>query len=161
MVQSLDKLFIGFKYFSIVILACLLPDFLVSQSKSHESDYREDADFKKYHKRSKAISAWQIQNLKFGAIVVRLSGNEKKLEILKNRNDVAAYDKLLAETQFVNKTIIRLLNQNVNFCKLYFIKSSSSKELLEGKRDSIFLDSTVTVVPGIKMEESFYLLLDK
>jgi len=130
-------------------------------SNSKNEDYKDQDQFKNFYKRRKLIGAWQINQLKTGALVVRLKTNKKQIEALNARGQTKqAQDKAL-ETYVINKNTMRAYLNNYNFSKLYFILSSSSDSLLNGARTGIFLDTNLQVDPTIKMAEGFYLIAER
>ncbi len=133
----------------------------LKENQNFEKDYQEKTDFKKYRKRAEEISAWQIQNLKFGAIVVRFQNNNLKIEACKRIGDIKREKEIRAETQFYIKTMMKAFALNFNFCKVYFMYAQSSDSLLKGVRKGIFIDSSLKVNNEIVMTEKFYLLAEK
>jgi hypothetical protein len=107
------------------------------------------------------IAAWQINELKQGAIVVRLKTNKALIDELKKQGK----DKLALEKQkeqyAINMNTIHAYKDKFDFCKVYFIMSNSSDSLLNGVRSGIFLDTNMNVDPTITMNEKFYLLAER
>jgi hypothetical protein len=128
--------------------------------KDTEKDYQDKKGFEKFGKRSAQVSAWQIQNLKFGALVVRLQNNQRKIDAYRKMGDNENLHETIARTQFLNKMIIYSILKEVDFCKVYFIYAQSSDSLLKGKKQGIFLDSTLKVNPNITMNENYYVLME-
>jgi hypothetical protein len=133
---------------------------VLDDRKDREKDYQDKKGFDKFKKRSAQVSAWQIQNLKFGAIVVRLQNNQRKIDAYRKMDDKNNLYETMARTQFLNKTMIRSVLKEVDFCKVYFIYAQSSDSLLKGKKQGIFLDSTLKVDPNITMTENYYVLME-
>lgn len=135
-----------------------------SQKETDEanySDYKDPKQFEKFNKRRKTIGAWQINELKKGALVVRLKTNKLLIDnLIKQGNSELARQKEL-EMYAINKNTIFAYLDNFNFCKIYFMYSSSSDSLLAGQRSGIFLDTTLSVNPAIVMNESFYVLAER
>lgn len=124
-------------------------------------DYKEPKQFEKYSKRSSFVSAWQINKLKDGALVVRLKTNKKLIdELVRQGNTKLALEKEL-EQYAINKNTVYAYKDVFNFCKVYFMYSNSSDSLLNGIRSHIFLDSTLTINPSIVMNESYYLIAER
>lgn len=131
------------------------------EKKRNERDYYKKEDFKKYGKRSSQVASWQIQNLKFGALVVRLQNNQRKIDAYRK---IGNEDKALetqAFTQYYNRLVMNAYLSEFGFCKVYFIYAQSSDSLLKGVRKGFFLDTTLKVNRSIQMNESFYLLAEK
>jgi hypothetical protein len=118
-------------------------------------------DFKKFSKRSRIISQWQVNQLKNGALVVRLTTNTTSIERLRQLGKTEAAEKKENETMAINKLYYRAFVKEYKFSKLYFIYSHFSDSLARGARTHIFLDSNLQVSDTIQMREKFYLLADK
>ena len=124
-------------------------------------DYKNDEQFRNFNKRRQAVSKWQVNELKNGALMVRLASNKKTIEILrKNKQEDLATQKE-QETFAINKGIVRAFSKYYNFSKVYFFYSHSSDTLLKGAREGIFLDTNLSVDPNIKYTEKFYLIAEK
>lgn len=124
-------------------------------------DYKDGKQFKDFYKRRNMIGMWQINQLKNGALVVRLHNNKTLIEGLKKmgKADLAAQKEL--EMMAVNKNILMAFTRYYNFSKVYFFFSSNSDTLLKGARSGIFLDTNLLVDPKIEMKETFYLLAER
>jgi hypothetical protein len=158
MVRSLNK----------IILTCLL--FIsvwgISQTGSdadhvfRPQDYKDAKQFKDFYKRRNVISKWQINQLKNGALCVRLHNNKTLVEGLKKmgKADLAAQKEL--ELMAINKNIVMAFTRYYNFSKVYFFFSNNSDTLLKGARSGIFVDTNLVVDPKIEMKENFYLLAE-
>lgn len=158
MVQMLNN-----KIASAFIFICLSV-FGFSQEEletPNAKDYKEPKQFEKFNKRSAIVSAWQINQLKEGAIIVRLKTNKRLIdELLRQGNKELALEKQL-EQYAINKNIFFAYKDNFNFCKVYFMYSNSSDSLLNGSRENIFLDSNLTIDPAIHMNEKFYMIAER
>jgi hypothetical protein len=129
--------------------------------KAGEKEYLDNSQFKRYRKRADQLASWQIQNLKFGALVVRLQNNQLKIDACKRTGNHQLAKKVIAETQFYNKTVIKAYLAKYQFSKVYFMYAQSSDSLLNGVRKGIFLDTTLLVNPAIEMIETYYLIAEK
>lgn len=155
MVQPLNK------YLVLILIVISAISFSAQEKElKYEQDYHKN-DFKKFKKRAEMLASWQIQNLKFGALVVRFQNNQKKIDACRKIGDKAMEDKIIAETQFYIKLMMRAYTEEFNFCKVYFIYSQSSDSLLKGVKKGIFIDSTLTINNTIEMSENFYILAEK
>lgn len=124
-------------------------------------DYKDPEQFEKFKKRRDVIGAWQINQLKEGALVVRLKTNKALIDALRAQgNNTMALEKE-KEQHVINMNTILAYKDMYNFSKLYFIFSNSSDSLLNGTRSGIFLDSNLKVDPSITMNEKFYLLAER
>ena len=125
------------------------------------NDYKDPKQFEKFRKRRMLISAWQINQLKEGALVIKLKTNLKQINALSQSGNAKAMLEKKAETFIVNKNIMTAYRDNFRFCKIYFIYSNSNDSLLNGSRSGIFLDTNLTIDPTIVMNEKFYLVAEK
>jgi hypothetical protein len=161
MAQPLNKI----RGFLFVLL--LLPFIVLAQDDTTaltERDYRDykDADqHEKFAKRRKMVGAWQINQLKKGALVVRLKTNQLAITALRSQGNTQAALKLEAETFAINKNTMFAYIENFTFCKVYFMPSNFSDSLLKGARKGIFLDTNLRVSANIEMTENFYLLAER
>jgi len=147
----------------LFILFVLLTTYSVAQDDETEyntADYKNRQQFERFYKRRITIGAWQINQLKAGALVVRLKTNHLLLKELKKAGNLELAEKKRLENEAINLNIIRSYLNRLDFCKVYFIYSNSSDSLLKGKRENIFLDSNLRINPEIKMTENFYLLAE-
>lgn len=124
-------------------------------------DYKDPDQFEKFRKRKNVVAAWQINELKEGALVVRLKTNKKLIDALKaqGKNDLAL--EKLKEQYAINKNTLYAYRDFFTFCKVYFIYSNSTDSLIDGARSGVFLDSNLNIDPTIVMAEKFYLLAER
>ncbi|MES2679391.1 MAG: hypothetical protein V4635_05870 [Bacteroidota bacterium] len=147
-----------------LVIGLVLTAFFVSaqeEGRPNERDYKDKKQFERFNKRRAAIGAWQINQLKEGALVVRLRTNNLLInQLLKEGDTILAREKQI-ETAGINLNTIKAYTYNYNFSKVYFIYSGSSDSLMNGVRKNIFLDTNLQVDPAIVMNESFYLLAER
>lgn len=124
-------------------------------------DYKDPEQFRDYNKRRKVLAYWQIEQLKKGAVVVRLRNNRLLIEELKKSGQKALALQKLMEQYAINKNTMMAYLDNFRFCKVYFIYSNSSDSLLNGARKHVFLDTNLNIDPNIEMKEPFYLLAER
>lgn len=153
MVRLLNNWFFCFLFVSAFSLA--------QTGSSKVPEYHNKEQFKNFKKRSNIVSAWQIQNLRFGAMIVRLQNNQRKVDALKKAGQLELANEVIASTQFYNKLMMGVYAKELKFCKVYFIYAQLSDSLLNGARTGIFLDSTLNVNPSISMIENFYVIAEK
>ncbi len=123
-------------------------------------DFKETEQFKHFYKKRHIISAWQINQLKTGALMVRLKTNQKAIEILKKNGNIDYATSVENETFIVNKNIVRAYSSLYLFSKVYFFYSNKSDTLIKGARQGIFLDTNLNVDPKIIYDGNFYLLAE-
>lgn len=151
------------KKIAFILLGCLAGNFYFAQVGTEApvyKDYKEPKQFDKFYQRRKLISAWQINQLKEGALVVKLKTNNLSIDALtKSGNKMMARKKTL-EMLAINLNLTRAYRSIYNFSKVYFMFSNYSDSLLNGQRKNIFLDTNLAIDPGIEMKENFYLLAE-
>jgi len=147
----------------ILFLSSLLFQTAVAQQEEDfkYKDYKDKDQFQKFFKRRRLISAWQINQLKTGALIVRLKTNKKLIDALIAKGNPELANQKEIETFVMNKNIMMAYLKSYNFSKIYFINSQFSDSLLRGTRAGIFLDTNMQIDPNINMSESFYLLAER
>ena len=156
--QMLSKIFV------IALLSSLISTTIFSQEKQYGTntfDYKDPDQFKNFNKRRKVIAVWQINELKEGAIVVRLKNNKLLIEQLLKSGKEEMAEKKVREQYAINKNTMMAYRDYLVFCKVYFIYSNSSDSLLDGARKGIFLDTNLNIDPSMEMKEKFYLLAER
>ncbi len=146
------------------LLLCLFvgENLLAQQTTSAKTqDYKDKDQFKKFLKRRRVIGAWQINELKKGALVVRLKTNARLIESLKAQGNTELANKKYFENYVTNKNLMMAYKKHYNFSQIYFIYSHSSDSLLKGHRSGIFLDTNLRIDPLIEMKETFYLIAER
>ncbi len=134
---------------------------LAQDARESEKDYKDKKQFERFNKRRSAIAAWQVNQLKNGALVVRLKTNSLLInKLLENGDSILAKEKWI-ETAGINLNTMRAYINNYTFSKVYFIFSNSSDSLLNGTRQNIFLDTNLRVDPSIILKENFYLIAER
>ncbi|WP_317899142.1 hypothetical protein [Aurantibacillus circumpalustris] len=157
MVLQLNNFFTLF----VFLIACVFSNAQEGVGERNNRDYKDPDQFDKFHKRRVTVGAWQIHQLKEGALVVRLKTNQILIDaLLKQGKDDLAREIQLQQFA-INKNTMFAYRDNLSFCKVYFIYSTSSDSLLDSSRSGIFLDTTLTVDYSIVMKESFYLLAER
>jgi hypothetical protein len=126
--------------------------------RSSDKDYKDQDQFEKFYKRRKIVSAWQINKLKTGAIVVKLKADNLLIEALLKRGDKRLAEQKRLEAAIRNINLYKAFSDNYKFSKVYFIYSNFSDSLLNGARSNIFLDSNLIIDNRIIMSEDFYLI---
>lgn len=139
----------------------------ISQNKSEADkvfrpdEYKNQEQFKNFYSRRNAVGKWQINQLKTGALCVRLHTNKNLIESLRKMGKADLATQKEYEMMAINKNIIMAYTRYYNFSKVYFFFSNYSDTLLKGARSGIFLDTNLVIDPKIEMKESFYLLAEK
>ena len=123
-------------------------------------EYKNQDQFKHFAKRREIVAGWQINQLKTGALLVRLHNNQKLIEGLKKMGQADLAAQKEHEQMAINKNIVLAFTKCYTFSKVYFFYSSNSDSVFRGARIGIFLDSNLAIIPSIEMKESFYLLAE-
>lgn len=156
MALSLNRIFL--------FVCCLFASVCFSQNAEdihRPKDYKNKEEFERFYKRRKAIGNWQVNQLKKGALVVRLKTDKMLVEALLKEGNKTLADIKRLEMAAVNINTMKAYLKSYTFSKVYFIYSSSSDSLLRGARSGIFLDTTLNVDSSITMTENFYLLAER
>jgi hypothetical protein len=158
MARLLDK--------KIILLFIFIISFVSAKAQQDEEiyrpkDYKDREQFEKFRKRRMIISAWQINQLKEGALVVKLKTNINQINAFSKHGEPDKAIEKTVETYIINKNIMMAYIDNFKFCKIYFIYSNSNDSLLKGLRSGFFLDTNLKVDPTIVMNEKFYLIAEK
>lgn len=155
MAQWLNKLFI------IAFSVCpFVAATAQSVAEATNKDYKDPKSHEKFRKRRMAVSAWQVNQLKDGALVVRLKTSAHLINGLKKRGEEVQAEKARLEQMAINRNFQRAFLDKYSFSKVYFIYSHSSDSLLQGVRSGYFLDTNLRIDPSIRLNENFYLLAE-
>lgn len=154
MVLSLNKFLFVFIF--------LLSSITFAQKEADDvfrpQDYKDQAQFKHFRRNRQAVAKWQINQLRDGALVVRLHDNLKTVEALRRtgKSDLATQREY--HYKAININIVRAFTKYFKFAKVYFMFSQYSDSLLNGARKGIFVDTNLVLDPNIEMTEKFYML---
>src|SRR5688572_21116403 len=88
--------------------------------------YKDPNTHENFRKRRKTVSAWQINQLRRGALVVRLPTNRMLINELRKRGEDDQAEIKRLEQAAANLNMMRAFRDNYRFSKVYFIYSSSS-----------------------------------
>lgn len=145
-------------FFALMLFASAA---LAQNSIDPPADYKDRAEFRHFKKRREEVSKWQINQLKNGALLVRLHNNKYLAGQLRKRgqNDLAVQKE--HEAFAINKNIVRAFNRYYKFSKVYFFYSEQSDTLARGTHSGVFLDTNLTIDPSITLNENFYLIAEK
>lgn len=102
-----------------------------------------------------------------GVLIVRLEGEQKKLEALEEIRSQSSdaqrsaldlqIEEVRAERDSFNLNLIRSFRENFDFCPVYFIYDHSARDFLAGVRKGIFLNDTGNPDPGIQWTDKPFL----
>ena|SRR6218665_1851073 len=157
MALRLNKIIAG-----LLVVLCFAPAFSQEEAdRLNEKEYKDKDQFDQFAKRRKSVAAWQIAQLKEGALVVRLKTSQMLVDALLKQGRTQEAEQKRIQTMAANRNTMRAYQDHYNFSKVYFIYSHSSDSLLKGTRSNIFLDTTLRVDPSIVMTEKFYLIAER
>lgn len=157
--RLLSKLFLLF--FLFLFNAVLCQDNGTEKNIHGDKDYKDPKQFENFRKKKNLIATWQINQLKEGAIVVRLKTNKKLIDALKAQgNNELALEKE-KEQYALNVNTYHAYRDYLKFTKVYFMNSQYTDSLLNGQRSGFFLDSTLQPDPSIILNEKFYLIAER
>jgi hypothetical protein len=149
----------------------LIVFFLVTSAKSFSqsdvssiyapADYKNKSQFQKFYRHRTDIAKWQINQLKKGALMVRLRTNQKTIDMLLKAGNADMATQKKNETFIVNKNIVRAYTTLYTFSKVYFFYSNNSDTLSKGARTGIFLDTNLNIDPKIVYNENYYLIAER
>jgi hypothetical protein len=126
-------------------------------SEGSEKDYKDRNSHERFGRRRFIVSAWQINQLKQGALVVKLHTNQLLIDAFKKQGLPEEAERVRLEAAATNINIIRAYLSKYKFSKVYFIYSHSSDSLRKGKTSGIFLTYDLAIDHSLTMQESFYL----
>lgn len=150
------------KYLFASLFFCVLINGILAQNNDRVGDkeYKDRAQHERYYRRRNVVSAWQINQLKSGALVVRLKTNQALIDALIKSNNIQLAEQKRLEILGINLNIIRAYYHLYNFSKVYFMYSNFTDTLLKGARAGIFLDTNLAIDQTIRLNEKFYLLAE-
>lgn len=109
----------------------------------------------------KTFATAQLDSLKNnGALIVILKSKTRAIEAYENAGNKAVAKEMLDKLQIQNKKIVRAFRQYWTFCPLYFVYSKNLVDIHSGRRDSIFVDTTMQINNNISLEKPFYIFFD-
>jgi hypothetical protein len=130
-------------------------------SPGDEVDYKDRESHERFGKRRFAVSAWQINQLKEGALVVKLNTSRLLIDAFNKRGLPEEAERVRLQQAAANINIIRAYISKYKFSKVYFIYSHSTDSLLKGTRSGIFVDYDLNIDPAVIMKEPFYLIAER
>ena len=89
------------------------------------------------HPLSQFNKSKHLSMLKDGVLLVRLSEQEKKVEALSKRGQIAMVQEIQAETKELNELIELSFAKHFDYCKVYFINPEDTKSILKNKSNTI------------------------
>src|SRR4051812_2976460 len=79
---------------------------LAQEERIGDKDYKDPLQFEKFTKRRKVIAAWQISQLKEGALVVRLKTNQMLVNALIKQGNIQLAKQKRVEMLAINRNIV-------------------------------------------------------
>lgn len=117
---------------------------------------QENTSQRKSPKRSKTQTArQQINDLHDGVLLVRLQTRKNTIEALrKNGREKEALQAEQEQAQ-LNKTIVKAVRQNFDFCPVYFFYSDYTPQVIQKQLDQVvFLNDSLQPDPAIEVTAS-------
>jgi hypothetical protein len=102
-----------------------------------------------------------IVMLKEGALLVRLRTSELQIEGLKKMGKTEEAEKLKAEQEARNNSIIAAFKKEFTFCKVYFFYSNHSAEVTAGNCRNIIFDADMNIYGNFNCEKCLVGEFDK
>lgn len=107
---------------------------------------------------SKELARYNIQQLKNGALLVRLDFRTKAIEILQQSGNREAANQLKQIRKKENKEIMAAFKEYFTFCPVYFFPMDSTNAMAQGKKGGYFLNDSLNVDPAISLKNTFFLV---
>ena len=139
----------GIYRFFFLLVGLLICNFSLAQ----KVDILEDST-------DKLDSYTYIQNLKKGALIVRLRINSKKVEAYRNAGNEDLALKLEAQQKEKNLNMLLAFKNNFTFCPVYFIYADDYNKVLAGEKNGYFINESLEVDSSIIMDKVNYLFCD-
>ncbi|PKP50389.1 MAG: hypothetical protein CVT94_01960 [Bacteroidetes bacterium HGW-Bacteroidetes-11] len=98
-----------------------------------------------YRQKRKIASANQINQLKNGTLIVRLKTSENKISVLKDMGKVEMAERVQKAQKEENMRIVHAFRTELDFCKVEFVFSNNSQNILDGNLEHIFLNDMLKV----------------
>ena len=101
-----------------------------------------------------------INNLKEGALLIRLKTRSKSLKAYEKAGATHLIKRIKKERDAENKKIIDLFNKYFDFCPTYFFYTDDTELLLLGKHEGMFLNNELKKDKNIILDKDFYLIAE-
>lgn len=129
---------------SILLFIGFLIVFFSSVSTSVGQVEKPQASDYKYGQYKKAMAVWQIEQLKSGVLLVRLSTRKASIRALYQAGQDAKAEELEKQVEQTNNSIIQGFKSGFDFCDVYFFESDFSDMVRKNELDKIdFVDKSI------------------
>ncbi|MBA2408190.1 MAG: hypothetical protein H0V65_09405 [Chitinophagales bacterium] len=108
----------------------------------------------------KEYASYCIQNLKKGALIVRLNFKTRAVNALQQMGNAAEADRLTLEQRQENLAMMNAFKNGFKFCPVYFISMDSTIAFQKDEHGSYFLNEDLKVDSSIRMKEEFFLFAE-
>lgn len=108
---------------------------------------------------NRELAIQQLENLKTGALVVRLKTNDRSIESYRKAGQIELADRLTEERKKQNQKLSDAFRTYFDYCKVYFIYAKNTDDLLAGKQN-IFLNDTLAIDTSIHLTEKYFLIAE-
>ncbi len=110
---------------------------ILAQEDDFTSDRPHIVDYKSKGQWKRDLASWQINSLKQGVLLVRLSYREKSIEKLREIGQTERAEKYEKEIAEKNNSIIDAFKQNFTFAPVYFFSAKHSDLVRNHKLDEL------------------------
>src|SRR5581483_8060340 len=117
---SLNKCFAarGIAAGFITLLFPALMSAQLDKNTFNHDDYKDKKQFEKFMKKRKVVSSWQVNELKNGALVVKLKTNKNLIDELEKQGKKDLAEEKRMEAYIINKNVMQAFKDNFDFCKV-------------------------------------------
>lgn len=119
------------RFFALMVVLAAIP--VWSQEPATIGNLKEARD----HRKEMAIQ--YINELKNGALIVRLDQQERRIEYFSKYNNTKEVEKILEQVKKENRAIIDAFKSYYSFSKVYFMAMEDSRLILDGQIGKIRL----------------------
>ena len=113
-----------------------------------------------YYKIRRLEAEKNIDNLKDGALLVRLKTRSKSLKAYEKAGAHSLVKKMKKTQNAENQLIIDLFNEHFNFCPVYFFYTDDTELLLADQQEGIFLNDNLKKDKNIVLDKDFFLIAE-
>ncbi|MGB1205733.1 MAG: hypothetical protein ACPG5B_08815 [Chitinophagales bacterium] len=150
-------------YFSIFLLCFFFSKNNFAQEKETTSIFPSNYNGtmpENYRQMRREEAITNINNLKEGALLVRLKTRSKSLKAYEKAGASYLVKKIKKERDAENQKIVNLFNEYFDFCPIYFFYTDDTERLLSGEHKGIFLDDKLKKDKAIVLDKDFFLIAE-
>ena len=151
-------------YFSIfLLLICFLfsPNNFAQTTENMSSTHNYSNERpENYYKMRRLEAAKNIDNLKEGALLIRLKTRSKSLKAYEKAGATYVANKIRKKRDTENKKIMALFDEYFDFCPTYFFYTDDTDVILSGECENVFLNRELKKDKNIVLDKDFYLIAE-